>query len=241
MKLRLEGGLVTRTPLAVLAAVALSAAAPAADPVVPPGFTPLFNGKDLAGWHRSETNHHGNTAAWTVKDGIILGTQDKPGNGGILLTDRKYRDFEVSLEINPDYGCDGGLFLRSSEKGEAYQVMIDYLEGGSVGGIYGEKLGDLPAGTGQRINREWAKHWKKGEWNTLRARITGDVPRIQVWLNEQPLVDWTDSANHAKDGATEGMIALQLHFSDEKTPRWKEGGYHRYRNIAVKEIPRATR
>jgi hypothetical protein len=37
------------------------------------------------------------------------------------------------------------------------------------------------------------------------------------------------------------MIALQLHFSDEKTPRWKDGGYHRYRNIAVKEIPRATR
>jgi hypothetical protein len=229
---------VVRHLLAALAAAPLAAAVFTAVEGVPAGFTPIFNGKDLSGWHRSETNHHGNTKAWTVKDGIILGTQDRPGNGGILLTDEKYRDFEVSLEINPDWGCDGGLFLRSSEKGEAYQVMIDYLQGGSVGGIYGEKLEELPRGTGQRINRDWMKHWKKGEWNALRARITGDVPRIQVWLNEQPLVDWTDTANHAKDGATEGMIALQLHYSNAHTPRWKEGSYHRYRNIAVRQLPR---
>jgi hypothetical protein len=116
--------------------------------------------------------------------------------------------------------------------------MIDYLEGGSVGGVYGEGLKGVDAGTGERINRDWAKHWKKGEWNALRARIEGDVPHIRVWLNEVPLIDWTDTANHAADGATEGMIALQMHFSNQQTPRWKEGGFHRYRNVAVKELPR---
>jgi hypothetical protein len=207
----------------------------AADPA---GFTPLFNGKDLSGWHISQTNHHGTSQGWSVKDGILLATQDRPGNGGILLTDRKYRDFEVSVEINPDWGCDGGLFLRSNEKGDAYQVMIDYLEGGSVGGIYGEGLSGVTGGTGERVNRDWMKHWKKGEWNTLRARIEGDVPHIRVWLNDAPLIDWTDSANHAADGATTGMIALQMHFSNDKTPRWKPGGFHRYRSVAVKELPR---
>ena len=201
---------------------------------IPAGFTPLFNGKDISGWHISQTNHHGNSQGWTVKDGVVLATQDRPGNGGILLTDRKYRDFEVSLEVNPDWGCDGGLFLRSNEAGEAYQVMIDYLEGGSVGGLYGEGIG----GKTFANNRDWAKHWKKGEWNTLRARIEGDVPHIRVWLNDVPLVDFTDTANHAKDGATEGMIALQMHFSNEKTPRWKPGGFHRFRNVAIKELPR---
>jgi len=205
---------------------------------VPAGFTPLFNGKDLSGWHISQVNHHGNSKGWSVKDGVVLATQDRPGNGGILLTDRKYRDFEVSLEINPDWGCDGGLFLRSNEEGDAYQVMIDYLEGGSVGGIYGEGLEGVTGGTGERTNRDWMKHWKKGEWNTLRARIEGEVPHIRVWLTDAPLVDWTDTANHAKGGATDGMIALQMHFSNEKTPRWKEGGFHRYRNVAVKELPR---
>jgi hypothetical protein len=201
---------------------------------IPKGFKSIFNGKDTKGWHISEVNHHGNTKGWSVKDGVLMVTQDKPGNGGILLTDKKYKNFEVSLDINPDFGCDGGLFLRSNEKGNAYQVMIDYLERGMVGGVYGEGLKDVKADNSKA--REWQKHWKKGEWNNLRARIEGDVPHIQVWLNGEQIVDWTDSANHAADGATEGMIAVQAHFSNEKTPRWVQGGFHRFKNIAVKEI-----
>jgi hypothetical protein len=203
---------------------------------IPAGFKRVFNGKDTKGWHISQVNHHGNTQAWTVKDKVLMVTQDKPGNGGILLTDKKYKDFEVSLEINPDFGCDGGLFLRSNEKGQGYQVMIDYLERGMVGGIYGEGLKDVKADN-SKARAEWPKAWKKGEWNHLRARIEGDVPHIQVWMNGTQIVDWTDSANHLADGATDGMIAVQAHFTNEKTPRWVPGGFHRFRNIAVKELP----
>ena len=208
---------------------------------VPAGFQSIFNSKDLTGWHISEVNHHGNTKAWTAKDGVLMGTQDKPGNGGILLTDRKYGNFEVSLELNPDFGCDGGLFLRSTEKGEAYQVMLDYLEGGTVGGIYGERLQGVTreGARGDGSAKDWAKHWKTGEWNHLRARIEGNVPHIQVWMNGHRIVDWTDTANRAADGATEGMIAVQVHRSEpnSKNSLWLPGGYHRFRNIAVKELP----
>lgn len=193
----------------------------------PAGFKKLFNGKDLKGWHISQVNHHGNTQ-WRVEKAVILGTQDKKGNGGILLTDKKYKNFEVYIEINPDFGCDSGLFLRSSEKGEAYQVMLDYLEKGNVGGIYGERLKDVK-GT---PSKDWEKHWKKGEWNSLRARIEGDIPHIQVWINGVQVTDWTDTTNHAVDGATEGMIAVQVHAGN----RWVDGGYHRFRNIAIKEL-----
>jgi len=204
---------------------------------IPEGFTAIFNGRDLTGWHISQVNHHGNSQGWSVKDGVVSATQDRPGNGGILLTDRAYGDFEVSLEIKPDWGCDGGLFLRSNEKGQAYQVMIDFLEGGSVGGIYGEGLLGLdPATNDERVDRDWRKAWKEDEWNTLRARIEGKVPHIQVWLNGKQLVDWTDSANHAAGGATEGMIALQMHRSNDTMPRWKAGGHHRYRNIGLREL-----
>ncbi len=204
---------------------------------IPPGFTPIFNGKDLTGWHISQVNHHGNTQGWKVENGILTATQDPPGNGGILLTDRKYKNFEVYLEIKPDFGCDGGLFLRSTEKGEAYQVMIDYLKGGIVGGIYGEELSGV--GKDARGNSQatgWEKIWKKGEWNSLRARIEGTVPHISVWLNGIQIVDWEDTANHAADGTDKGMIALQVHMSNKDTPRWIPGGHHRFRNIAVKEL-----
>jgi 3-keto-disaccharide hydrolase len=197
---------------------------------LPVGFAPIFNGRDLTGWHISQANHHGKTRSWRVENGVLIGSQDPAGEGGILLTDHKYRDFEVYLEINPDYGCDGGLFLRSSEAGQAYQVMIDYLDGGSVGGIYGEGL----AGVTGTASESWTQHWRKGEWNALRVRIEGDVPHIAVWLNGAKITDWKDTANHAASGATEGMIALQVHGG----ARWAPNGRHRFRNIAVRRLDR---
>ena len=191
-------------------------------------FKPVFNGQDMTGWHISQVNHHGNTQGWTVRDGAITGLQDKPGNGGIVLTDRKYRNFEISLELNPDYGCDSGLFLRSTEKGEAYQVLIDYLDGGAVGGIYGEALKDVKG-----FIPRWEEVWKRGMWNQLKARIEGDTPRIQVWLNGVKITDWQDTANHLPGGAVDGMIALQVHGGN----RWIPGSMHRFRNIEIRELP----
>ncbi|MDX1983786.1 MAG: family 16 glycoside hydrolase [Bryobacteraceae bacterium] len=195
---------------------------------LPPGFERIFNGADTRGWHISQVNHHGQTKAWTVENGVLKGTQDQPGHGGIMLTDRQYRNFEVSIEVNPDFGCDSGLFLRANEKGQAYQVMLDYLEGGNVGGIYGERLEGV-----RTVMANYLPHWKKGQWNHLRARIEGTIPHIRVWLNGERIIDYYETANHAADGATGGMIAVQVHRGN----RWTPGGYHRFRNIAVRELP----
>jgi hypothetical protein len=83
----------------------------------------------------------------------------------------------------------------------------------------------------------WQRAWKREAWNTIRARIEGDVPHITVWINGQQVTDFTDTANHAANGATDGMIAIQMHYTDEKTPRWVDGGFWRWRAIAVKELP----
>ncbi len=202
---------------------------PAEAATVPAGFTPIFNGKDLSGWHISTTNHHGTTPDWKVEGGILSGMQNPVGKGGILLTDKRYRNFEVYIELNPDWGCDGGLFLRSSEKGEAYQVLLDHREKGTLGGIYGERLKGVPTYNAP----DWEKNWKKGEWNVIRARIEGDIPRIQVWMNGVRVTEWADTANHAAEGALDGMIAVQVHGG---TQIWKEGGKHRFRNLAVREL-----
>ena len=72
---------------------------------VPDGFEPIFNGRNLAGWHMSLTNHHGDTDEWRIFEGALVGKQDKPGNGGILLTDKTYTDFEISLEMTLTSGA----------------------------------------------------------------------------------------------------------------------------------------
>jgi hypothetical protein len=214
--------------VAPLVLVLLASALSAEIGEIPEGFTPIFNGSNIAGWHVSLTNHHGRTKDWRIIDGALTGTQDEPGNGGILLTDERYKDFELYLELNPDYGCDSGVFLRSNDNGQAYQVMLDYLDGGNIGGVYGERL----EGVAAVRSESWEKVWRKGDWNALRIRMEGQIPDITVWLNGTKITDFTDSGNHAAGGAGDGMIAVQVHGGD----RWKAGGYHRFRNIAVKRL-----
>ena len=107
---------------------------------VPPGFTPIFNGHNLTGWHVSPDNHHGVTPDFRVVDGAIVGAQSPWGDGGILLTDKSYRNFELYMEVRPDYGCDSGIFIRSTESGHAYQITMDYLPGGSMGRLITETI-----------------------------------------------------------------------------------------------------
>ena len=224
--------------------------APDPGPTIPEGFTPIFNGKDLTGWHVSKTNHHGTTPDYRVLHGLIVGTQNPKGQGGILLTDKNVKNFEVYMEIKPDWGCDSGLFRRSSEAGEAYQVTLDYLPGGGMGGIYGERL----TGAHNRYGRREAERRKtRGAGEAPRGNVAKSVEARglelgsganrrrraphHAWINDQLITDFTDTANHAAGGATEGMIAIQMHFSNEKTPRWVDGGFWRWRTIAVKELP----
>ena len=207
-----------------LGAMAVSAAAEG----IPEGFTSIFNHANLAGWHVSMTNHHGATTEWRIAEGALTSRQRPAGNGGILLTDERYENFEIYLEIRLDYGCDGGIFLRSNSNGQAYQVMLDYLEGGNIVGIYGERLESVEA----RESKGWQDAWHKEEWNKLRVRMEGETPRITVWLNGTKITEFRDTANHAAGGMTDGMIGLQVHGGN----RWVEGGFHRYRNIAVKPL-----
>jgi hypothetical protein len=99
--------------------------------------------------------------------GVIVGTQHPRGKGGV----------EVYMEIRPDWGCDSGLFLRSSEAGEAYQVTLDYLAGGSMGGIYGERLTGVRGSRGTRVSGDakmspggptipWQDAWTREAWNS---------------------------------------------------------------------------
>ena len=134
----------------LLAGVGLSLFSPAnADRPGQPGesgFQRIFDGKTLTGWHVSSKTGHGTGGKWVVEGRAIVGSQDRPGNGGIILTDKAYGDFEVALEMRNDFGPDSGLFLRSNEKGQAYQAMIDYHSGGNLMGIYGEGLSGADRG-----------------------------------------------------------------------------------------------
>jgi len=112
--------------------------AEAALPTVPEGFRPLFNGTDLSGWHVSRTSRHGVTPEFRVFQGILLGTQQPVGRGGLLVSNESFRDFELYLEVRSDWGNDSGVFFRTTENGAGYQVTMDSLPCGSIGRLIGE-------------------------------------------------------------------------------------------------------
>jgi hypothetical protein len=249
----------------------IGSAVPPPPIAVPAGFTPIFNGTTLSGWHVSRTNHHGRTPDFFVMHGAIIATQNPLGGGGILLTDKSYKNFELYMEVKPDWGCDSGIFLRSTESGAAYQVTMDFLPNGGMGNVIGEggmtgvggrgrgaqrgaapAAGQTPAGQagrgapqtpsgpppgfgeGNQVDRPWVKAWKRDNWNAVRVRLEGAIPHVTVWFNGEQITDFTDVANNAIGGITEGPIAIQVHGGPA---RWVQGGFWRWRNIAIKELP----
>ncbi len=218
------------------------------------GFETIFDGKTLKGWNISaKTGHSGASknksgGKWVVEDRAIVGSQDIPGNGGIILTDKVYGDFEVVLEMNNDFGPDSGLFLRSNDKGQCYQAMIDYHANGNLMGVYGEGIGGKPnvknfdflqKVTDIKLNddapfkcpvsaEDWPKFWKHGEWNELRARIEGNPPHVTTWIKGVKFMDYTDTEKRLGDT---GSIALQVHGGGDSTKQ-----FVRYRAIKVKEL-----
>lgn len=107
------------------------------------GFIDLFDGKTLAGWHTNKQKiGHGTGGHWQVENGVLTGEQDPPGsgNGGILMTDKKFGDFELLIDLAPDWGVDSGIFLRTNPQGECFQVYVDYHDKGDVGFVSTERV-----------------------------------------------------------------------------------------------------
>lgn len=180
------------------------------------GFESLFDGVSLDGWHKNPQKiGHGTGGIWRAENGSITGEQDPPGsgNGGILLTDAQFGDFELLIDIKPDWGVCSGLFLRGNDKGQCFQMMVDYHDAGNVGHVYGEGTGGFNCRafdingiydndknlTGLTIDKEvpasehgaaysctgmqWLEAWKVNDWNTVRVRCVGKYPVITTWVN----------------------------------------------------------
>ncbi|MSU35722.1 MAG: DUF1080 domain-containing protein [Pedosphaera sp.] len=219
------------------------------------GFMPLFDGRTLSGWHVSSKTGHSRASQnktggrWVVENGALVGSQDIPGNGGIILTDESFGDFEVALEMNNDFGPDSGLFLRSTEDGSAWQALIDYHADGNLMGIYGEGLGGKPNVRNFSFLKSvteikevsspapprlpvlpeaWPKFWRHGEWNELRARIVGNPPHITTWINGVRFCEWQETELRHPD---RGGIALQVHGGGDLTQQ-----FVRYRKVRVKKL-----
>lgn len=218
----------------------LSAVTSSLQAQMPAGFKSIFNGNNLKGWHISRTSHQGTTPDIQVRDGVLELRQSPYGQGGVLLTNKVYRDFELYLEVNIDSFSNGGIFLRSNEGGAAYQVEL-VLPGGT-GDLLGERI---PVSNPAKAKGREAI-WKKNDWNSFRIRMVGLIPKISLWINGQLMYEVTQLRNDFIAEAVRGMIGLQCHWTalystaaeSDLMPldSWRPGAIHRFRNIGIRQL-----
>jgi hypothetical protein len=207
---------------------------------VPTGLTPIFDGRTTTGWHWSHSAHHGMTAEAVVDDGVLILKPHPFGQGGIFLTDKTYKDFDLYLEANPDPGYNSGIFLRSSEGGSAYQIEL--VRPGNTGALLGEGMPmSQPTYVGPRVDINTV--WKDGQWNSMRVLMVGAAPHITLWINDVKMWEAQLPTNDQIAGLYGGMIGLQLHwtapYSDATGARGGPAGpaqSQRFRNIAIREL-----
>jgi len=147
-----------------------------------PGFTTLFNGKDLTGWKLVEPEGRG----YIVENGLLECPAD---GGGNLFTEKEYANFVFRFEFKLEEGSNNGIGIRAPYEGDAaYQGMeIQVLDNDAP--IYRGKLRPaqyhgsiydvVPAKTG------FLK--PTGQWN--EEEITANGRQITVKLNGHTIVD----------------------------------------------------
>lgn len=200
------------------------------EPKIDDSFKPLFNGKNLNGWHLAT-----GTAKFFAKDGEIIGigNNDKDVPNSFLATDKTYTNFILSLEFKwGEHLGNSGVMICAGIDGKGLvagpQIEIETNpERAWTGGVYGERCGAWKYSLSRKEHdaaRAAVSEFR--DWNRLVIKC--DNERILTWVNGVPCanLDWPQGAFNILDG---GFIALQVH----------SGGASeiRFRNILIKELP----
>ncbi len=208
---------------------------------VPEGFVPLFNGKNLDGWHGAmgrnpyqfaKMSPEKKQAAlkkdaetfkkhWSVQNGELV----NDGKGAYATTNKEYSDFELLIDYKTVARADSGIYLKGVP-----QVQIwDYTKAGGKWNLGADK------GSGGLWNNSKGAPGKDplvladkpfGQWNSFRIIQVG--ARTTVYLNGKLVVNHAimeNLWNRKLPLPQKGPIQLQTH-----------GGEIRWRNIYIREI-----
>lgn len=245
----------TRTCAGLALTLPFARFARAAAPAGTPGFTPLFNGRDLSGWKVPD----GDGGHWKVVNGVIDydALSQAPGDK-TLWTEREFGDFTLRVDwriketpyINPNVpyilpdgthardvhgkemkmalpDSDSGVIVRGDVK---YQVNIWCWPIGS-GEMYGIRTDPkMPAEVRAAVTPRTQADKPVGEWNTYEITVHGGT--VTVVLNGKTVIP----------GATipglpgKGRIGLQ-HHGGQRDGQWNSPpSLLQYRNLEIKEL-----
>ncbi len=205
----------------------------------------LFNGKDFDGWR--QCNGTSMPANWVIEDNsmkVLIGEGRRPGqgaNGDILYGEKKFKNFELSIDWKASKAANSGIFYNIREVPgrpiyyAAPEVQIldnvdatdNKIDTHLAGSLY-----DMIAADPKTVN-------PAGSWNTIVIKVkdgnvTHTMNGVEVVSYTLWTPEWDTLVNNSKfknfpgfsEGISkEGYIGLQ----DHGYPVW-------FRNIKIREL-----
>jgi translation elongation factor P/translation initiation factor 5A len=178
----------------------------------------LIQKNSTAGWH---TYLNAKPVGWKVEDGILF----TPGKQGDIVTDKIYKNFELSLEWKINAKGNSGVFInvveepkykRMYETGPEFQIIdnINYPQQLTPTQTTGS-LSDVLQPSGVKLKNV-------GEWNHTRILVKNG--HVEHWLNGIKILEYKLGSEELKAQiakskfakldyaqAEEGRIGLQDH------------------------------
>jgi len=198
-----------------LAAGALAAPADAPEP----GFTRLFNGKDMQGLKLIGTP----AATWKVVDGVIV-CSGAPN--GYMATEKSYRNYVLkfdwryarpaALEKDADFGGNSGLLVHIAGEHKVWpmcvEVQLQNKDAGNIFGLFGAKA------TARKDAAAQARAIKPvGQWNSMEVESRDG--KLVARVNGELIAEATDAQ------PKEGPLGWQ-----------SEGSEIHFRNLRIKTL-----
>lgn len=193
----------------------------------PRRWTPIFNGKDLAGWKEIPDKK----SKFSVTPEGWLNVKDGPGD---LQTEAQWADFVLQLDVfSNGRHLNSGVFFRCIPGAfwSGYEAQIRNQWEGN------DRTKAVDYGTGGIYNRQPARKVVSSDKEWFTMTVVAHGKHLAVWVNGYQTADFTDTRppnESARKGAKVGKGPISLQGHDPTTDL-------SFRNLRIAEMPEAPK
>lgn len=176
----------------------------------PLGTAPIFNGRDLTGWHMLPN----------LKSDFSVtpaGELNVKNGRGALESDGQYADFVLQLDVfSNGKGLNSGIFFRSIP-GEVWQGYESQINNAFKDD---DRTKPKDCGTGGIYRRQDARKVVANDFEWFHDTIVVSGDHVATWINGYQVSDWTDTRaphDNPRQGLRRAAGTLQIQGHDPTT------------------------